>query len=86
MRNLFVKQYVEERELSVVLMIDMSGSTEFGGGGRRKRDLILGELHDSLSQPGEDAQRPRERLPLHGPGRALSSTPEGKEVRAQGPR
>lgn len=40
MRNLFVKQYVEERELSVVLMIDVSGSTEFGGG-RRKRDLIL---------------------------------------------
>ncbi|TFH42421.1 MAG: DUF58 domain-containing protein [Chrysiogenales bacterium] len=40
MHNLFVKQYIEERELSVVLMIDMSGSTEFGGG-RRKRDLIL---------------------------------------------
>jgi len=40
MRNLFVKQYIEERELSVVLMIDMSGSTEFGSG-RRKRDLIL---------------------------------------------
>jgi len=40
MRNLFVKQYIEERELSVVLMIDMSGSTEFGSG-RRKRDMIL---------------------------------------------
>jgi len=40
MRNLFVKQYIEERELSVVLLIDMSGSTEFGSG-RRKRDLIL---------------------------------------------
>lgn len=40
MRNLFVKQYIEERELSVVLMIDMSGSTEFGSG-RRKRDLVL---------------------------------------------
>jgi uncharacterized protein (DUF58 family) len=40
MRNLFVKQYIEERELSVVLMIDMSGSTEFGSG-MRKRDLIL---------------------------------------------
>jgi len=40
MRNLFVKQYIEERELSVVIMIDMSGSTEFGSG-RRKRDLIL---------------------------------------------
>jgi uncharacterized protein (DUF58 family) len=40
MRNLYVKEYIEERELSVVLMIDMSGSTEFGSG-RRKRDLIL---------------------------------------------
>ncbi|MBN2159211.1 MAG: DUF58 domain-containing protein [Spirochaetes bacterium] len=40
MRHLFVKQYIEERELSVVLMIDMSGSTEFGSG-MRKRDLIL---------------------------------------------
>ena len=40
MRHLFVKEYIEERELSVVLMIDMSGSTEFGSG-QRKRDLIL---------------------------------------------
>ncbi len=40
MRSLFIKQYIEERELSVVLMIDMSGSTEFGSG-RRKRDVIL---------------------------------------------
>ena len=40
MSHLFVKQYIEERELSVVLMIDMSGSTEFGSG-RRKWDLIL---------------------------------------------
>jgi uncharacterized protein (DUF58 family) len=40
MRSLFVKQYIEERELSVVLMIDMSGSTEFGSG-RRKLDVIL---------------------------------------------
>jgi uncharacterized protein (DUF58 family) len=40
MSHLFVKEYIEERELSVVLMIDLSGSTEFGSG-RRKRDLIL---------------------------------------------
>ncbi len=40
MRNLYIKEYIEERELSVVLMIDMSGSTEFGSG-RRKRDLVL---------------------------------------------
>ena len=38
--HLFVKQYIEERELSVVLMADLSGSTEFGSE-RRKRDLIL---------------------------------------------
>lgn len=40
MRNLYIKEYIEERELSVVIMIDMSGSTEFGSG-RRKRDLVL---------------------------------------------
>jgi len=40
MNHLFVKEYIEERELSVVLMVDISGSTEFGGG-TAKRDVIL---------------------------------------------
>lgn len=40
MNHLFVKQYSEERELSVVLMVDMSASVEFGSG-RSKRDLLL---------------------------------------------
>jgi uncharacterized protein (DUF58 family) len=40
MNHLYVKEYIEERELSVVLVVDMSGSTEFGSG-KRKRDLIL---------------------------------------------
>ncbi len=40
MNHLYVKQYIEERELSVVLMIDISGSTEFGSA-RSKRDVIL---------------------------------------------
>ena len=55
MRNLYVKQYIEERELSVVLMIDMSGSTEFGGG-PRKRDLILevASLFLNLAQINND--------------------------------
>jgi len=40
MNHLFVKQYTEERELSVVLMVDMSASVEFGSE-KSKRDLIM---------------------------------------------
>jgi uncharacterized protein (DUF58 family) len=40
MRHLFIKEFIEERELSVVLMVDISGSTDFGAA-RTKRDLIL---------------------------------------------
>ncbi|HPQ54861.1 MAG TPA: DUF58 domain-containing protein [Spirochaetota bacterium] len=40
MDHLYIKEYTEERELSVVLMVDLSGSTEFGTG-RSKRDLIM---------------------------------------------
>jgi uncharacterized protein (DUF58 family) len=40
MNHLFIKEYIEERELSVVLMVDLSGSLEFGGR-RSKRDVTL---------------------------------------------
>ncbi len=40
MNHLYIKEYIEERELSVVLMVDVSGSTEFGSGAS-KRDVIL---------------------------------------------
>lgn len=40
MNHLYVKQYTEERELSVVLMVDMSASVEFGSA-KSKRDLVL---------------------------------------------
>ena len=40
MNHLYIKEYIEERELSVVLAVDLSGSTEFGSG-RSKRDLVL---------------------------------------------
>ncbi|MCP4138229.1 MAG: DUF58 domain-containing protein [bacterium] len=40
MNHLYVKEYIEERELSVVLMIDVSGSTEFGSA-RSKWDVIM---------------------------------------------
>ena len=35
----FVKKYVEERELTVALVVDASGSGEFGSVGRMTRDL-----------------------------------------------
>jgi uncharacterized protein (DUF58 family) len=38
--NLFVKQFVEERELTVMLCVDMSGSGEFGTRGKPKRRLL----------------------------------------------
>lgn len=35
----FIKKFVEERELTVMMVVDMSGSTEFGSHLKSKRDL-----------------------------------------------
>jgi len=40
MDHLYIKEYIEERELSIVLMVDISGSTDFGSSSL-KRDVIL---------------------------------------------
>jgi uncharacterized protein (DUF58 family) len=37
----FIKNFVEERELTVLLAVDLSGSTDFGTRVRTKRDLSL---------------------------------------------
>ncbi len=37
----FIKKFVEERELTVLLVVDLSGSTDFGTRVRTKRDLSL---------------------------------------------
>jgi uncharacterized protein (DUF58 family) len=39
-QGLFVKQFVEERELTVMLLVDLSGSGEFGSRGKVKRHLV----------------------------------------------
>lgn len=39
MRHPFIKTFREERELTVVLLVDMSASLEFGTGDRTKRDV-----------------------------------------------
>lgn len=38
--DLHVKHFVEERELTVMLLVDVSGSVEFGSGEQRKREII----------------------------------------------
>ncbi len=40
MDKLYIKEYVEERELNIVLMIDMSNSMNFGGE-RNKKEVLL---------------------------------------------
>jgi len=40
MNHLYVREYVEERELSIVLMVDISASTQFGVS-RAKADVML---------------------------------------------
>ena len=40
MNHLYVREYIEERELSIVLMVDISASTEFGLN-RTKSDVML---------------------------------------------
>lgn len=35
----FIKKYIEERELTVMLLVDMSGSQRFGSGAQFKQDL-----------------------------------------------
>ena len=35
----FIKKFTEERELTVMIVVDMSGSTEYGSGNQTKREL-----------------------------------------------
>jgi len=39
MNHAFVKKFREERELTVLLVVDLSGSLRFGSGGQSKREL-----------------------------------------------
>src|SRR5215469_12206498 len=48
MRRPFVKRYIEERELTVMLVMDVSGSEQFGSG-RRFKGEIASELATVLA-------------------------------------
>src|SRR5207244_11104079 len=56
----FVKRYREERELAMVLAIDVSGSSAFGSGRRSKRDFaaeIAGTLAISAARSSDKVAR-----------------------------
>jgi uncharacterized protein (DUF58 family) len=40
MGELYIKRFIEERELTVLLMVDVSGSQDFGSVGRFKREAV----------------------------------------------
>lgn len=48
MNHLYIKEYIEERDISILLMLDVSASTAFGGL-RSKRDVML-EITDLILQ------------------------------------
>ena len=54
--DVYVKQFVEERELTVMILVDMSGSLDFGTGEETKRKVATFRL---VSSPV-----PKSRLPL----------------------
>src|ERR1017187_4786084 len=60
MHRLFVKRYVEERELTVLLIEDCSGSSRFGTGERDKQSMAA-ELAAALALT---ASRHRDRVGL----------------------
>jgi uncharacterized protein (DUF58 family) len=56
MRKTYVKRFIEERELMIMLLVDMSASGHFGTAGRTKRELaaeLAGALAFSAVRDGD---------------------------------
>lgn len=68
--EVYVKRYVEERELTVMLVVDASASENFGSVQQFKRELAA-ELTAVLSFRRHHQQRPRRPADLHRPDRAV---------------
>ena len=81
MRRPFVKRYIEERELTVMLVVDLSGLGAIRNGEQiqeRARQRAGGGAGDV----GGPKQRPRRRAAVHRPHRARDSAAEGTTARA----
>ncbi len=62
--SLHVKKFTEERELTVLLLLDASGSANFGTHRRFKREIAGGDGSSAGVQCDQE-QRPRGRHRLH---------------------
>ena len=82
----FVKSFVEERELTVMLLVDLSASRPVRlAGAAQARDWRPRSRRCSRSAR-DPQQRPRRARPVHRPGRALRAAAEGPQPRAAGDR
>ncbi len=77
----YVKLFEEEREQTLVLVVDVSGSEDFGSGESAKRDLAA-EVCAVLGFSALRQRRPRRPRPVHRLGRALRAAVEGQAPRA----
>ena len=79
----FVKQYVEERELTVMLLVDLSASGQFGSVTRFKSEIAT-ELCAAARAERDPQQRQGRPDPVHRPHRALHTAAERAQPRAAG--
>ena len=54
MNDTYVKLFTEEREMTVLLLVDMSASGRFGSRVRQKRPTSLGQLHAVTAAPSKN--------------------------------
>ena len=73
----YVRRYHEERELSVMLVVDASGSADFGSVRQFKRELARRARGGALVR-GDYQQRQGRPAHLHRPHRAAHPSPQGQ--------
>ena len=74
----YVKSYIEERELTVMLAVDVSGSGDFGTRNWFKRELAV-ELAAVMSIAATTNNDKVGLLPLHGQGGVADTSDEGTQ-------
>ena len=77
----FVKKYVEERELTVMLVVDLSASGVFGSGAQLKREMAA-EICSILAFSATKQQRQGRLHLVHRRRRAVHPAAEGQAARA----
>ena len=74
MGELYVKRFIEERELTILLMVDVSGSQDFGSVGRFKREAVA-EMAALLAFAAKPQQRQSWLAAFHRPSGEILPAP-----------